>query len=125
MDVKELQNRIEGTVTTSTDVKYENLRRELICNQLTPARYPQMIVQVASGQDVIEAVRCARTQKMKAAVRGGGHSWVGFALRDNSLLLDLGCLTEVSVDRAAHTAVIQPTVSSRDLTRQLAVHDLA
>ena len=27
---------------------------------------------------------------MKIAVRGGGHSWVGFALRDDSLLIDLG-----------------------------------
>ena len=96
MEVKELQSRIEGTVTTSTDAKYENLRRELVWNQLTPARYPQLIVQVATEQDVSEAVRFARVHGMKVAVRGGGHSWVGFALRDDSLLLDLGRLTRVS-----------------------------
>src|SRR5262249_7038369 len=97
MEVKELQSRFEGKVTTTTDAGYGNLRRELIWNQLTPARYPQLIVQVTTEHDVIEAVRFARVNRMKIAVRSGGHSWVGFALRDDSLLLDLGRLTHVSI----------------------------
>ncbi len=125
MDVKELQRCIEGRVTTTTDTGYENLRRELIWNQLTPARYPQLVVQVATEQDVVEAVRFARATGMKIAVRGGGHSWVGFALRDRSLLIDLGRLTQVSIDRATRTAAIQPAVSSRELNRQLAAQGLA
>jgi FAD/FMN-containing dehydrogenase len=125
MDVKELQSRIEGKVTTATDAGYENLRRELIWNQLTPARYPQLIVQVATEHDVIETVRFACANRMKIAVRGGGHSWVGFALRDDSLLLDLGHLTHVSIDRAARTAMIQPAVTGRELNRQLAAQGLA
>jgi FAD/FMN-containing dehydrogenase len=125
MEVKELQSRIEGRVTTTTDTSYENLRRELIWNQLTPARYPRLIVQVATEQDVVETVRFARATGMKIAVRGGGHSWVGFALRDDSLLLDLGQLTQVAIDRTARTAAIQPAISGRDLNRQLAAQELA
>jgi len=125
MEVKELQSRIEGRVTTTTDAGYENLRCELIWNQLTPARYPQMVVQVATEQDVVETVRFARATGLKIAVRGGGHSWVGFALRDDSLLIDLGHLTQVAIDRAARTAVIQPAISGRDLNRQLAAQGLA
>lgn len=125
MDVKDLQSSIEGKVTTATDAGYENLRRELVWNQLTPARYPQLIVQVATEQDVVEAVRFARATGMKIAVRGGGHSWVGFALRDNSLLIDLGRLTHVTIDRAARTAAIQPAVTARDFNRQLAAQELA
>ena len=125
MEVKELQSRIEGRVTTTTDAGYENLRCELIWNQLTPARYPQMVVQVATEQDVVKTVRFARATGLKIAVRGGGHSWVGFALRDDSLLIDLGHLTQVAIDRAARTAVIQPAISGRDLNRQLAAQGLA
>src|SRR6266446_5464253 len=106
MDVQELQSRIEGKVTTATDAEYENLRREIIWNQLTPARYPQLVVQVATEQDVVEAVRFARTHRMKIAVRGGGHSWVGFSLRDGSLLIDLGRLNQVSIDCEAGMAAI-------------------
>jgi FAD/FMN-containing dehydrogenase len=125
MDVQALRSRIEGRVTTVTDAGYENLRRELIWNGLTPARYPQLIVHVATEQDVIEAVRFARTHRMKIAVRGGGHSWIGFSLRDGSLLIDLGRLNQVSIDRQARMAVIQPAVTGRELNRQLAAHGLA
>lgn len=125
MEFKELQSRIEGNVTTSADAGYENLRRGIIWNQLTPARYPQFVVQAATEQDVVEAVGFARTHGMKFAVRGAGHSWVGFSLRDGSLLIDLGLLKQVSVDREARLAAVQPAVTGRELNRQLAAHGLA
>ncbi len=125
MDLKVLRSRIEGIVTMSTDVGYEELRRGMIWNQLTPGRYPQVVVQVANEQDVVEAVLFARTQNMKIAVRGGGHSWVGFPLCDGSLLIDLGRLTQVSIVPQARTATIQPAVTGRELNRQLVAHGLA
>lgn len=125
MDVKALQSRIEGKVTVATDAGYEDLRRSLIWNQLTPMRYPQVVVQVASEQDVIEAVRFARTQNMNIAVRGGGHSWVGFPLCNGSLLIDLGRLNRISIDHQTRTTVVQPAVTGQTLNQQLAQHGLA
>jgi FAD/FMN-containing dehydrogenase len=57
--------------------------------------------------DVVEAVRFARVNRLKIAVRGGGHSWVGFPHRDDSLLIDLGRLNQISMDRKARIARIQ------------------
>ncbi|MGE0474534.1 MAG: FAD-binding oxidoreductase, partial [Nitrospirales bacterium] len=94
-------------------------------NRLTPMRYPQVVVQVASEQDVVEAVRFARAENLKISVRGGGHNWVGFPLCDGSLLIDLGRLTRVSIDPQARMATIQPAVTGRELNRQLAEHGLA
>jgi FAD/FMN-containing dehydrogenase len=125
MDVQELQSRIEGKVTIATDAGYEHLRREIIWKHQTPARYPQLVVQVATEHDVIEVVRFARANRMKIAVRGGGHSWVGFSLRDGSVLIDLGRLDQIAIDREARTAAIQPAVTGRVLNRQLAAHGLA
>ncbi len=125
MNVQALQSRIEGKVTTATDPGYEDLRRSLIWNQLTPGRYPQAVVQVANEQDVIEAVRFARAQNLKIAVRGGGHSWIGFSLCDGSLLIDLGRLNQVSIDPQSRTAVIHPAVTGQALNQQLAPHGLA
>jgi FAD/FMN-containing dehydrogenase len=110
MQVKELQSRIEGKLISRTDSGYENLRRQIIWNQLTPPRYPELIVQVASEHDVVEAVRFARMCGMKIAVRGGGHSWVGFPLHDGTLLVDLGRLRQVSIDAEYRIAVVQPAV---------------
>lgn len=124
MEVKELQSRIEGKVTTAGDAGYEQLRREIIWNQLLPTRHPQLAVHVATEHDVVEAIRFARTHRMKIAVRGGGHSWVGFSLREGSLLIDLGDLKQVSIDHEARLATIQPAVSGRELNRQLAAQGL-
>ena len=125
MDAKELQSRIDGAVTVATDPGYEDVRRGLIWNQLTPARYPQIVVQVASEHDVVEAIRFARTNDLKIAVRGGGHSWVGFPLRDGSLLLDIGRLKNAEINPEARRATIQPAINGRDLSRQLTAHGLA
>jgi FAD/FMN-containing dehydrogenase len=125
MELKELQGRIQGDVTNFGDASYENLRRALVWNQLVPERHPRIIVEAASDNDVVEAVRFARANRMKIAVRGGGHSWVGFSLRDDSLLIDLGRLNEVSIDPQARRAVVGPTVIGREFNRQLAAHGLA
>lgn len=125
MEVKELQSRIEGHVTTSTDAGYENVRRGITWNQLTPARYPRLIMQAATEQDIVEAVLFARAQGMKIAVRSGGHSWVGFSLRDESLLIDLGRLKKLSIDTEARLATVQTAVTGRELNNQLSAHGLA
>ena len=119
MDAKELGNRIQGKVVRATDDEYENLRSAINWNQMTPKRYPHLIVQAANEQDVIEAVHFARANRMRIAVRGGGHSWVAFSLQDKSLLVDLGHLKQVSVDRVARLATVQPVVRGRELQNHL------
>lgn len=125
MNPKELQSRIEGTVTSSTDTHYESLRRAMVWNQLAPDRRPRNIVQVASENDVVETIRFARANQTKVAVRGGGHSWVGFSLRDDSLLIDLARLNKASIDREARRAIVQPAITSRELNRMLNALGLA
>jgi len=125
VDLKELRSRVTGAITTSEDSHYERLRRSMVWNQLVPQRHPRIIVQAANENAVVEAVKFARLYGMKVAVRGGGHNWVGFSLRDDSLLIDLSRLKNVSLDRAARIAVIQPAVTSRDFNRRLAAEGMA
>ena len=125
MNLKELRSRVTGAITTSEDSHYERMRRSMVWNQLVPQRYPRIIVQAANENAVVEAVKFARANGIKVAVRGGGHSWIGLPLRDDSLLIDLGRLKNVSLDRQTRTAVVQPAVSSRDFNRRLAAEGLA
>jgi FAD/FMN-containing dehydrogenase len=125
VDLRELRSRVTGAITTSEDSHYERLRRSMVWNQLAPQRRPRIIVQAANENAVVEAVKFARSNGMKVAVRGGGHNWVGFSLRDDSLLVDLGRLKTVSIEREAGIAVIQPAVTSRDFNRRLAAEGLA
>jgi len=125
VDLKELQSRVTGAITSAADSHYERLRRSMVWNQLVPPRRPSIIVQAANENAVAEAVKFARAHQMKVAVRGGGHSWVGVSLRDDSLLIDLGRLKTVSIDRVTRIAVIQPSVRSREFNRSLAAQGLA
>jgi FAD/FMN-containing dehydrogenase len=97
----------------------------MVWNQLVPQRRPRIIVQAANENAVAEAVRFARINGMKVAVRGGGHNWIGFSLLDDSILIDLGRLKNVSIDRHARIAVIQPAVTSGDFNRRLAAEGMA
>jgi FAD/FMN-containing dehydrogenase len=97
----------------------------MVWNQLTPARYPRVIVQAATEHDVVEAVRFATANQMKIAVRSGGHSWVGSSLRDGSLLIDLGRLKQLAIDAEAQLATVQPAVTGRELNDRLDSYQLA
>jgi FAD/FMN-containing dehydrogenase len=125
MTSQSLQDRISGTVIQRGDHDYEQARRAPGWNEIKPERYPDLIVQVASEDDVIEAVNFAREQHMKIGIRGGGHNWCAAALQEGGILLDLSRLNRVEIDPEARVATAEPVVSNRNLTRQLAEHDLA
>src|SRR5918997_2507555 len=125
MTTQLFQERISGTVIRRRDSDYERTRRAQGRNQMKPERYPDLIVQVASDDDVIETVNFAREQHMKVAVRGGGHNWCAAALQMGGILLDLSRLNRVEIDAEAQVATVQPVVTGRYLARRLAEHGLA
>jgi hypothetical protein len=125
MNLEELRSRIQGTITTLTDTGYEDCRRTLVWNEIKPARYPQLIVQVANEEDVVETIRFSRVNRLKVAIRGGGHNWVGFSLRDGSVLIDLGQLNQISIDAETRRATAQPAITGCQFNEKLAVHGLA
>jgi len=125
MELSSLRSRIRGTITLATDTGYEHLRRSLVWHLQVPERDPQAIIRVADVQDVIESVRFARANRLKLAIRGGGHSWVGFSLRDDTLLIDLDRLDRVTIDAKAQRAAIQPAVRGREFNRLLNAQGLA
>ena len=51
-----------------------------------------------SEQDVVAGVRLARERGWQVSVRSGGHSWAGWSVRDDALLIDLGDMREHDLD---------------------------
>jgi hypothetical protein len=56
--------KIRGDVVAISDPEYEEVRRNLVWNELKPLRRPALIVQVSSEQDVVEAVHFARGHRL-------------------------------------------------------------
>src|SRR5215210_427704 len=125
MNMQSLQERISGRVVHRGDHAYEQVRRAPGWNERKPERYPDLIVQVASEDDVIEAVNFARARHMKIGIRGGGHNWCAAALQEGGILLDLSRLNQVEIDPEAREVTAGPVVTSRYLAKQLAKYGLA
>jgi FAD/FMN-containing dehydrogenase len=125
MNIQSLQEHISGRVVHRGDRAYEQARRARGWNEIEPERYPDLIVQVASEDDVVAAVSFARAQHMKIGIRGGGHNWCAAALQEGGILPDLSRLNQVEIDPEARVATAEPVVTGRYLAKQLAKHGLA
>lgn len=110
---------MDGTMLLRGDADYEQARLDAVWNGKKPHRYPDAIAQVETEADVVEAVRTARERGWRIGVRSGGHSWVGNAIRDGGLLLDLSRLDSFEIDTDARTASVGPGVRGPDLQRAL------
>jgi FAD/FMN-containing dehydrogenase len=109
----------DGRLFTKGQTGYEEARRGAVWNALTPDRYPEHILQAASENDCVAAVRLARERGLRVSVRSGGHSWAGSHLRDETLLIDLSGLREVEIDKAAMRASVQPGCPGNELDLEL------
>src|SRR5579883_451679 len=87
---------------------YEQARRATSWNARLPARHHDVIVRARSANDVIEAVRFARSEGLRIGVRSGGHGWSANHVRDGGLLLDVSALDEVTIDKRAMRATAGP-----------------
>jgi FAD/FMN-containing dehydrogenase len=109
---------VQGKVISREDSNYEIWRQSMHWHRSKPDRYPDMIVQAQSVDDVLAAVKYAAKNKYKIAVKSGGHNSTGAALRDGGMLLDIAPLNEIKIDTANQIASIQPGVKSIQLVTE-------
>jgi FAD/FMN-containing dehydrogenase len=79
-----------------------------IFNARKPEREPAAVLFAESADDVAAGVRLARERGWQVSVRSGGHSWAGWSVRDDALLIDLGRLRELSFDAATGVVTASP-----------------
>ena len=91
------------------DPGFEAACHDRIFNGRKPAeRTPAAVLLAASDQDVIDGVRVAAERGWQVSVRSGGHSWAGWSVRDDALLIDLGDMREVALE--GDVAIARPAV---------------
>jgi len=87
-------------------------------------RRPALVARCAHADDVRHAIEFARRHELEVAVRGGGHSPMGWGTSDG-LVIDLAAMNRVTIDPARRTARIDAGVSSGEVMRQAGRHGLA
>jgi len=113
----------DGRVLWQGEEGYEEARQAASWNFRKPERYPEVIVEAQSVDDVIAAVKLAGERGLRVKARAGGHAWSGSSVR-SGMLISLAGLTEVSFDAETGIASVEPGVKGRDLNTLLADYQL-
>lgn len=110
--IRKLASQITGHVITPETSDYESSRR--IFNRAFDLR-PAVIVRCDGASDVARALDFAQGQKVPIAVRGGGHSRVGYGMCDGGVVIDLSGMNRVEVDERKRVAHAGAGALVRDL----------
>ncbi len=114
--------RIDGTVIQPGDDAYDVVRQTF---NGTIDRRPAVIVTCRSTEDVVAAVRAARSAGLPIAVRGGGHGVAGHAVADGALVVDLREMRSVAVDPERRRARAAGGALWEDVDGATTAHGLA
>ena len=96
--LRELREALRGELVLPEDAAYDEARS--VWNGMIDRR-PALIARCSGTDDVIEAIRFARSEGLEVAVRGGGHNVAGNATCDGGLVIDLSPMKGVRVDTEA------------------------
>ena len=111
-DIKDLRAGFSGELLLAQDAGYDQARR--VWNGAFD-RHPALIARPANTADVAKAVSFARSHGVLTAVKGGGHSVSGQSTCDGGMMIDLGRMKDVQVDKAARIARAQGGVLLAEL----------
>ena len=107
--IRKLVSQISGHVITP-----ETPEARLVFNRAFDL-HPALIVRCAGSFDVARALDFAQSQKVPLAVRGGGHSRVGYGMCDGGVVVDLSGMNRVEVDARKRMARAEAGAMARDL----------
>jgi len=113
---------LNGKAIRPGDANYDEARR--VWNGTIDKR-PALIVRCQNSDDVVAAVKLARTEGLAVTVRGGGHHVAGSAVNDGGLVIDLSEMRGVTVDAAAKTARAEGGALLVDVDNATLQHGLA
>jgi FAD/FMN-containing dehydrogenase len=120
--IAQLQARLRGEVICPGDAGYERSRR--VWNGRIN-RYPALIVYCADPEDVLTTLDFARRVGLPIAVRGGGHSMVGFSVGNGALVIDLSRLKGIQIDPGAGIARVQAGLTLGEFVHETQAYGLA
>ncbi|KAG9041416.1 hypothetical protein FS837_012281 [Tulasnella sp. UAMH 9824] len=84
----------------------------------------KIIVTPAETEDIVKAIKYARSEGLDIAIRGGGHS-TSTASATDDLLIDMRNMTRVRVDEASKIAYIQAGARVHDIEVETMKYGLA
>ena len=114
-----LATAIGGGVTTPDDGRF-NAVKQVFNTNYNDAK-PVAVVAPKSVADVQKAMVFAKNNRLRVAVRGGGHSYIGASTATGAMVLDMRQLPgDVSYDPASGLVTVSPATGLYDVHQTLA-----
>jgi FAD binding domain/Berberine and berberine like len=120
--LQQLHGAFSGEILQPGDAGYDEARA--VWNGMFDC-HPALVARCRTVEDVIAAVAAARDHGLTVAVRGGGHSAVGYGTCDGGLVIDMSDMNRVEVDPQARTARAQPGATWGQFDAATQEHGLA
>ena len=120
--VQELKQELRGELLTPDHQEYDAARK--VWNGMVDKR-PALIARCADATDVVACIRFAREMDVLISVRGGGHNYVGKAVCDDGLVVDLSRMKGVWVDQDRRTVRAQAGLRLGEFDRETQKYGLA
>ncbi len=120
--VSDIKNQISGNVLLPGEEAYEQARK--VWNGMIDKK-PSLILQCTSVNDVMIAVKLAKTYNLLLSIRGGGHNITGNAVCDDGIMVDMSLMNRVQVDPEQLTAKAQAGATWGDFDKATQAFGLA
>src|SRR5215467_5656474 len=117
----ELRALMQGSVVLRGDDDYPRARK--IWNRAVENQ-PALFAVCETTADVQAAVRVASRHGLPLSVRGGGHDWVGRALRPDGLVIDLSTMRQIIVDPHSRVATVPGGAKANEVAAAAGAHGL-
>jgi len=110
--IRRLASGLTGRLITPEAPEYESSR--LVFNRAFDLR-PALIVRCGSASDVTRTLDFGQKHDLPLAVRGGGHSRLGYGMCDGGVVIDLSAMKRVEVGAGKRVVRAEAGTLVRDL----------
>jgi hypothetical protein len=116
--LRELARLVDGSVIRRGGAGYA--RAHVTFNKRFDSIRPLAVLRASSVADVRAAILWARKHGIRIRARSGGHSYAGYSTVEDGLVVDLGALDAIAVQKRARTATIGAGARLIDVYARLA-----
>ena len=122
--LRALERGLHGPLIRLDHDAYEAAYRFFYWNPTLDLR-PAIIARCQHTDDVARCIEFGREQSLPVAVRGGGHSYLGWGSCDGGLVIDLSPMRDIAVDPLLRTARVGAGVLAHELVDSSSPYELA
>ncbi len=110
------RQELTGRIVLPDDPQYNDARREF---NTFFNRFPLVIVFAEEIQDVINAIRWARSREIPIRVRSGRHNYEGLSVVDAGVVIDVSEMKRVELDNRSGIVTVQTGLRDFELAEVL------